>query len=114
MTKEGDSPVSESPRQPSGILSSTGHVKPGVNPCRPRHKAKYSTTNPKLLDTYRQSYSDFEQFYRNDGLTLSKSMLLNCAMDGLWMAKSIGVQNHSEEEINQLLEEIISSSEKTN
>ncbi|MFM7457517.1 MAG: TetR/AcrR family transcriptional regulator [bacterium] len=72
-----------------------------------------STTNPKLLDTYRQCYSDFEQFYRNDGLTLSKSMLLNCAMDGLWMAKSIGVQNHSEEEINQLLEEIIHSSEKT-
>lgn len=69
--------------------------------------------NPKLLDTYRKCYSDFEQFYRNDGLALSKSMLLNCAIDGLWMAKSIGVQSHSKEEINQLLEEIIrSSSEK--
>jgi AcrR family transcriptional regulator len=69
--------------------------------------------NPKLLDTYRKCYSDFEQFYRNDGLALSKSMLLNSAIDGLWMAKSIGVQSHSKEEINQLLEEIIrSSSEK--
>jgi hypothetical protein len=33
----------------SGILSSTGHVKSGVNPCRPRHKAKYSLTTDSEL-----------------------------------------------------------------
>lgn len=49
VTKEGDSPVSENPIEPSGILSSTGHVKPGVNPCRPRHKAKYSMTTDSEL-----------------------------------------------------------------
>jgi hypothetical protein len=39
-------------------------------------------------------------------------MLLNCALDGLWMAISIGVQIHSSKEIHHLLEEIIHSSEK--
>lgn len=38
---EGDSPVSENQIKPMEFLSSTGHVKPGVNSCRPRHKAKY-------------------------------------------------------------------------
>ena len=41
-TKEGDSPVLENPRESSGILSSTGHVKPRVNLRRPLRKAKYS------------------------------------------------------------------------
>ena len=42
VTKAGDSPVVYSSIGSSGILSSTVHVKSGVNPCRPRHKAKYS------------------------------------------------------------------------
>ena len=42
MTITGDSPVVESLSGSSGILSSTVHVKSGVNLCRPRHKAKYS------------------------------------------------------------------------
>ena len=42
VTIAGDSPVPENFVLLSGILSSTGHVKSGVNPCRPRHKAKYS------------------------------------------------------------------------
>ena len=46
---EGESPVTENQSRPSGILSSTGHVKPGVNPCRPRHKAKYSMTTDSEL-----------------------------------------------------------------
>lgn len=40
--EEGESPVTENPSGFMSILSSTGHVKPGVNPCRPRHKAKYT------------------------------------------------------------------------
>ena len=40
-TTEGDRPVSEIPKNPSGIPSSAGHVKPRVNPVRPRTKAKY-------------------------------------------------------------------------
>ena len=40
-TKEGDRPVSEIPKGPSGIPSSAGHVKPRANPVRPRTKAKY-------------------------------------------------------------------------
>jgi AcrR family transcriptional regulator len=71
-----------------------------------------SKTNPKLLKIYKNCYIDFEKFYRNDGLPLTQSMLLNCALDGLWMAKSIGVQIHSTKEIHHLLEEIIHSSEK--
>jgi hypothetical protein len=47
--KEGDSPVTENESQPSGILSSTGHVKPGVKPRRPRRKAKYSMTTDSEL-----------------------------------------------------------------
>lgn len=39
--KDGESPVSENPNDSMSILSSTGHVKPGVKLCRPRHKAKY-------------------------------------------------------------------------
>ena len=39
--KEGDRPVSEIPKRPRGIPSSTGHVKPRVNLPRPRGKAKY-------------------------------------------------------------------------
>ena len=42
VTIEGDSPLAENENRLSGILSSTVHVKSGVNPCRPRHKAKYS------------------------------------------------------------------------
>ena len=49
VTKEGDSPVIESLNLLSGILSSTGHVKPRVNPCRPRHKAKYSMSTDSEL-----------------------------------------------------------------
>ena len=47
--KEGDSPVSENRVKPSGILSSTGHVKPRVNLRRPRRKAKYSMTTDSEL-----------------------------------------------------------------
>ena len=68
-------------------------------------------TNPKLLEVYRKCYGDFEELYRNDGLALSKSLILNCALDGLWMAKSMGVNTHTKAEIIQLLEEIILSSE---
>ena len=39
--KDGESPVSENRSESMSILSSTGHVKPGVKLCRPRHKAKY-------------------------------------------------------------------------
>ena len=39
--KEGESPVAEIESGPRSIQSSTGHVKPGVNMCRPLHKAKY-------------------------------------------------------------------------
>ena len=42
--KEGDRPVTENDRRPSGIPSSTMHVKLRVNPRRPRRKAKYSMT----------------------------------------------------------------------
>ena len=38
---EGDRPVSEIPKEPRGIPSSTGHVKPRVNLVRPCTKAKY-------------------------------------------------------------------------
>ena len=41
---EGDNPVREIPTSLSGIQSSTGHVKPGVNECRPLHKAKYKVS----------------------------------------------------------------------
>ena len=40
---EGDSPVCEIPKRPSGIPSNTGHVKPRMNLARPRAKAKYSS-----------------------------------------------------------------------
>ena len=43
-TKEGDSPVIEIGSQLRSIQSSTGHVKPGVNMCRPLHKAKYKVS----------------------------------------------------------------------
>ena len=39
--KDGESPVSENSTSPMSILSSTGHVKPGVKSRRPRRKAKY-------------------------------------------------------------------------
>lgn len=48
-TKEGESPVSENRSRPSGILSSTVHVKFGVNSCRPWHKAKYTITTDSEL-----------------------------------------------------------------
>ena len=41
---EGENPVSEIPRGSRRIQSSTGHVKPGVNECRPLHKAKYTVS----------------------------------------------------------------------
>ena len=37
----GESPVVEIESIYRSIQSSTGHVKPGVNMCRPLHKAKY-------------------------------------------------------------------------
>ena len=40
-SKEGERPVIENPTAPSEFLSNTMHVKLRVNPCRPRHKAKY-------------------------------------------------------------------------
>ena len=40
-TTEGESPVFENEIEPMSILSSTGHVKPGVKSRRPRRKAKY-------------------------------------------------------------------------
>lgn len=39
---QGDRPVGENPNSPRGILSSTAHVKRGVNPRGPPRKAKYS------------------------------------------------------------------------
>ena len=39
---EGEIPVAEIRTSPRSIQSSTGHVKPGVNMCRPLHKAKYT------------------------------------------------------------------------
>ncbi len=39
--KDGESPVSENSISSMSILSSTGHVKPGVKARRPRRKAKY-------------------------------------------------------------------------
>ena len=50
--REGESPVSENPKSSTSILSSTGHVKPGVNLCRPRHKAKYT------ISTDREEYRE--------------------------------------------------------
>ena len=38
---EGDRPVGEIPMNSTELPSSTGHVKPRVNPARPRAKAKY-------------------------------------------------------------------------
>lgn len=40
--KEGETPVSENLSDPEDPLSSTAHVKRGVNLPRPRGKAKYS------------------------------------------------------------------------
>ena len=42
--REGENPVSEIERGFRSIQSSTGHVKPGVNTCRPLHKAKYKVS----------------------------------------------------------------------
>ena len=39
---EGERPVSENPKSPSGILSNAMHVKLRMNPRRPRRKTKYS------------------------------------------------------------------------
>ena len=39
---EGERPVSENRKPPSGLLSNAMHVKLRVNPRRPRRKAKYS------------------------------------------------------------------------
>ena len=41
-SQEGERPVSENRRSPSGTLSNAMHVKLRVNPSRPRDKAKYS------------------------------------------------------------------------
>ena len=43
-TIEGDSPLPKIFHIPRSIQSSTGHVKPGVNTCRPLHKAKYKVS----------------------------------------------------------------------
>ena len=43
-TIRGESPVVEILRSSRSIQSSTGHVKPGVNECRPLHKAKYKVS----------------------------------------------------------------------
>ena len=47
--KDGESPVSENRSESMSILSSTGHVKPGVNTCRPLHKAKYKVSTDSEL-----------------------------------------------------------------
>ena len=39
---EGERPVSENRKSPSGTLSNAMHVKLRVNPSRPRDKAKYN------------------------------------------------------------------------
>jgi hypothetical protein len=39
---EGERPVTENQTPPRDSLSNTIHVKLRMNPCRPRHKAKYS------------------------------------------------------------------------
>ena len=41
---EGERPVLKIKLIPMSIQSSTGHVKPGVNMCRPLHKAKYKVS----------------------------------------------------------------------
>ena len=46
---EGESPVSEILRGPRVFLSSTRHVKPGVNLRRPRRKAKHSVSTDSEL-----------------------------------------------------------------
>ena len=46
---EGERPVTENPSTPREFLSNTMHVKLRVNPCRPRHKAKYSMTTDSEL-----------------------------------------------------------------
>lgn len=50
--KGGESPVTENPIPPKGILSSTGHVKPGVNSRRPLRKAKYKVSTDR--EEYRE------------------------------------------------------------
>jgi hypothetical protein len=46
---EGESPVTESPSAPKGILSNAAHVKRRMNPRRPRRKAKYSLATDSEL-----------------------------------------------------------------
>ena len=41
-SQEGERPVSENRKSPSGTLSNAMHVKLRVNPSRPRDKAKYN------------------------------------------------------------------------
>ena len=50
---EGDSPVSENTMTLKYHPSSVGHVKSGMNPCRPLHKAKYFFT-PIAYSTVRE------------------------------------------------------------
>ena len=42
LSTEGERPVVDNPTTPSSTLSNAVHVKPRMNPRRPRRKAKYS------------------------------------------------------------------------